>query len=152
MTKNSRHNSDRNPSGFLRSRLVAIIIAALGIIAVIGAQVFENHSLSENITHHNLVIFTASGGKWAGLALVGFGMLVAALAEAVLHGRWRILAIVPLILAFVSLYPLNQRFADEDNTRILRSGYERCPVKDITYRDRRGHLQSRFAWVIVGNC
>lgn len=79
-------------------------------------------------------------------------MLVAILMEVMLRGRWRVLAIAPLILAFVCLHPLNQRFSDENDARILRSGYERCHVKDITYRDRRGHLQSRFAWVIAGTC
>lgn len=143
---------NKKPSTVLSSRLVPVIIAVLGIIAAVVAQVFENHALSENISRHALVIFTASGGKWAGLALVGSGMLVAILTDVMLRGRWRICAIGPLILAFLCLYPLNQKLSDDDNARISHAGYERCLAKDMTYRDRRGHLQSRFAWVIVGTC
>ena len=132
--------------------MITIIIAVLGIIAAIGAQVFQNNTLSENIAHHYPVIFTAGGGKWAGLALVVFGMLIAILTDIILRGKWRLLVITPLIIAFVCLYPLNQKFSDDDNALISHSGYERCSAKDITYRDRRGHLQTRFAWVIAGTC
>lgn len=150
--KTSKSSSNQKTAILLQNRLIIAIVVVLGIIAAVGAQVFENHTLSEKIAHHYPVIFTAGGGKWAGLALVGFGMLIAMLTEMTLHGRWRILAIVPLILVAVCLYPFNQRLSDEDNARISHSRYERCSVKDVTYRDRRGHLQYRFAWVTAGAC
>ena len=136
----------------LQSRIFPVTIAVLGIIAAIVAQVSEDRVFSENIARHAPVIFTSSGGKWAGLALVVFGMLLAILMDMKLRRRWRIIAIAPLILALAFLYPLHQNFLDADNARISHSGYERCSVKDMTYRDRRGHLQTRFAWVIAGTC
>ena len=148
----SRRGANKKPSTALWSRLFPIAIAVLGITSAVVAQVFQNYALSENILRHAPVIFTASGGKWAGLALVVFGMLIAILTDTMLRGWWRLFAIAPLIIAFVCLYPLNQKFSDDDNARLSHSRYERCSVKDTIYRDRRGHLQTRYAWVTIGSC